>query len=63
MQDYQKRVIAESKELAEKIAKLEYYFFSSKRKELSAKEQYLLSAQLHAMLTYKSILLERIELF
>jgi len=61
MEDYMKRVMKEEAELAEKIGKLSA-FIDSGCKDVDIFEHGLLVAQLHAMVTYDTILLQRITL-
>jgi len=63
MKPYQERVVTEHNELTERIEKLEIFHNSPKRRELEPVDQGLLADQLHAMLTYKQALFERIQRF
>jgi hypothetical protein len=64
MQPYQERVVAEKKELNEKIDKLKAFIVESPIfKTLSADEQRRLNRQYDVMVEYSSILGARIEAF
>ena len=60
MEAYQERVVAEKKELDEKISKLEAFIQSYRFVDISEDDQDLLPRQLKAMREYASILGERI---
>ena len=61
MEDWQKRVIKEYKELVTKIDKLDRFLYSNDPDRLESYD--LLCAQLYTMQTYATILKARIKLF
>lgn len=63
MLPYQERVVAERKQLNEKIAKLEAFVDGSTYIKLSEAEQDLLKQQLAAMRQYRYILALRVALW
>lgn len=64
MEEYQKRVIQEQKELQEKIDKLEEFLNDSNKISIVNKKEYpILSDQFEKMLFYNQDLLERIALY
>lgn len=60
MEDYQERVIAERKELGEKIQKLTAFITSDKILTVKGDELHLLRKQLEAMLEYDRVLAMRV---
>lgn len=61
MEEYQKRMVEEYKELNTKIDKLRA-FLATKEDTLSVEQFRLMKSQLYSMLTYSSILLMRLNL-
>ena len=63
MSEYQRRVIHELRELAEKRIKLASFLHSAASVQVEPKERGLLDEQLQVMKRYSAILYERISLF
>jgi hypothetical protein len=63
MNDWQKRVVEEKKELDARINKLSNFNKSVNYNKLSTEDQILLDSQLAAMLSYSDILNRRINTF
>lgn len=63
MEDYQKRVVDEKKELDEKIKKLSFFLSGKMIKSVSDEEKTRLENQKKAMREYSDILEERISNF
>jgi len=63
MSDYQQRVKEELEQLTERTEKLEAFLSSTSKPLMSPTQLGLMVAQYHVMLSYKSILEERITLF
>jgi hypothetical protein len=63
LQAHQQRVVAEQKELCERIAKLTAFIAGEKFKEVARAEGRRLIRQLQAMEQYEHVLLERIAAF
>ena len=63
MEDYQKRVIAEQKELDSKIVKLDAFVSSYQYSVLTKPERDMMRRQRVAMVNYSNVLGERIRLF
>ena len=62
MEDYQKRVVAEKKELDEKRSKLNHFLGCNKSSHIEPKARHLLELQIDAMDSYSSILRQRLDL-
>ena len=63
MKDYQERVIAERKELNNKIVSLNNFLYSDLSINLTFRERDLMKDQLQIMMQYSSIIMERINNF
>lgn len=63
MEDWQKRVVQESKDLDEKIVKLKAMICSDRFETLQDMDQRLLVTQLSSMKDYASVLKARIQRF
>lgn len=63
LQEHQQRVVAEQKELSERIAKLTAFINGAMWGQIPAPERSRLRRQLKAMEDYDTVLLERIAAF
>ena len=63
VEDYQERVVAEKKELDERLKKLTAFIISSKFNDLTFAEQKRMSKQKSIMFLYSDVLGERIAVF
>lgn len=63
MKPYQERVVAEKKDLEEKIDKLHTFISSDEWKDVDLREKDRLLRQVHHMTKYASVLGERIAAF